>query len=173
MGIEDNTRETYETKPVRIWAPLDAFRQVPARHPFRNKLKRGEGDTQEGNDVWMRQAFTHYSLLEENLWGSLDREIDGFRRRTFVAFSGPSLEYTLMRLTQMLRPLRVPLKISPEPPEATGRSLTLSTGGEKVYGVGSIILLPHILLSSRRHFRKQGLAGSRILRVYAVSSRGG
>ena len=46
------------------------------------------------------------------------------------------------------------------------------TEDERVYGVGNIILVPHMLLSSSRHFRKPELAGSRALRTYAVLSKG-
>ena len=35
-----------------------------------------------------------------------------------------------------------------------------------MYEVGSIVLVPHIFLSSRKHFRKAGLAGSRASRAY-------
>ena len=92
---------------------------------------------------------------------------------TFMAFSGPSLEYILTRLTQTLEPSSVPSKISPEPPEATGRPPILRTEGERVYEDGSIVLAPHTCLSSRKHFRKAGLAGSRLLRVYACLGAAG
>jgi len=44
---------------------------------------------------------------------------------------------------------------------------------ESVYDVGSNPISPHTLLSSRRHFRKPGLEGSRQSRAYAGSSRVG
>ena len=47
----------------------------------------------------------------------------------------------------------------------------LRTEDERVYAVGSIVLVPHILLSSRRHFLKAGLAGSRISRTYTGLSK--
>ena len=42
-----------------------------------------------------------------------------------------------------------------------------------MYEVGSIALLPHMLLISRRHFRKAELEGSRISRAYAGLNRDG
>ena len=49
----------------------DVFRKIPARHPFGDKLERGEGDTQEGDDVWVSQTFAHDGLLVECLQGLL------------------------------------------------------------------------------------------------------
>jgi len=40
-----------------------------------------------------------------------------------------------------------------------------------VYEVGSIDMVPHMFLSSRRHFRKPELLESRLSRAYARSSR--
>ena len=39
--------------------------------------------------------------------------------------------------------------------------------------VGSIVLVPHIFLSSHKHFRKAGLEGSRVSRTYEGLSKGG
>ena len=44
--------------------------------------------------------------------------------------------------------------------------MIVRSGEERVYEVGSIDLVPHILLSSRRHFRKVGLVGSRVSSAY-------
>ena len=38
-----------------------------------------------------------------------------------------------------------------------------------MYEDGSIVLALHTRMSSRRHFRKAGLGGSRLLRAYACS----
>ena len=53
--------------------------------------------------------------------------------------------------------------MSLEPPEATGWRPILKIEGKKVYEAGSIILVPHMFLSLRRHFRKAELTGSRTL----------
>jgi hypothetical protein len=44
------------------------------------------------------------------------------------------------------------------------------TSDESVYDVGSIPSVPHMLLSSRRHFRDAPLEGSRPSRAYASIS---
>lgn len=41
-----------------------------------------------------------------------------------------------------------------------------------MYEVGSITLVPHTFLSSRRHFRKAGPSGSRTSRAYVGLNRG-
>jgi len=51
-------------------------------------------------------------------------------------------------------------------PWATGSGLTSKSSDETVYDVGSIVFGPHILLSSRKHFRKAGLSGLRASRAY-------
>ena len=43
------------------------FRRIPARHPFGDKLERGESDTQDGDDVWVYQTFAHNGPLAEFL----------------------------------------------------------------------------------------------------------
>ena len=66
------------------------------------------------------------------------------------------MEYILIRLIQTLVPLRVPLKISPEPPEAIGWPLSIPrTEDGRVYVAGSIILVLHMSMNSRKHSLKQ------------------
>ena len=55
--FQDRRGNTYESEPVCTWVFLDVFRQIAARHPFRNKLERGGSDTEERDDVWVPQAF--------------------------------------------------------------------------------------------------------------------
>lgn len=88
------------------------------------------------------------------------------RERTFVDLSGLSLVYTRTRLMQTSESSRVALYTSPEPPEANGLGLMIR-GDESVYDEGSIVLDPHMPLSSRRHFRKVVLKGLRRSRAYA------
>ena len=95
------------------------------------------------------------------------------RYRTLVVFFGTSLGYTLTCFTQTLDPSRVPSYTSSEPPMATGQRPTSRTEGERMYEVGSIILVPHMPRSSHGHFRKQGLVWSRLPRAYDDSSGGG
>ena len=59
--------ETHESKSVCIRVLCDVFRKVPARHPIRNKLKRFNGYTQKGDDVWMRQVPGGDGYLMEDL----------------------------------------------------------------------------------------------------------
>jgi hypothetical protein len=46
---------------------LDVICKVPARHPIRDELERSGSDTQEGDDVFVFQAFPYYSLLVKGL----------------------------------------------------------------------------------------------------------
>jgi len=89
------------------------------------------------------------------------------QQRTLTAFLGGSLVYTRMRLTQTLVPSRDPSYTSPKPPEANGSESILRRSGERVYDVGSVALVLHLFLSSRRHFREAALPGSRSSRTYA------
>lgn len=41
--------------------------QVPVGHPAQNKLEGCDGNTQEGDNVWMVQAFPYYGCLAEPL----------------------------------------------------------------------------------------------------------
>jgi len=88
------------------------------------------------------------------------------QKHASAVFSGPSRVYTRTRLTQTLERPSVPSYTSPCPPDANGSRPILS-GDESVYDVGSIVLVPHMLLSSRRHFRKAGLEGLRRSSAYA------
>ena len=57
----------------------NVFREVSAGHPHRDKLKGSGSDAEEGDDVWVVQAFPHHCLLIERLWFSsvsVDRERD-------------------------------------------------------------------------------------------------
>jgi hypothetical protein len=68
---------------------------------------------------------------------------------------------------QTLEPLRVPWYLSPLPPAANGSGPILRRLGERMHDVGSIPLVPHMLLSSRRHFREGATEGSKPSRAYA------
>lgn len=59
--------ETYKSKSICIGVLLEIFRQVPARHPLRDKLEGGYSDAEEGQDVWVCQAFPHHGLVTERL----------------------------------------------------------------------------------------------------------
>ena len=72
---------------------------------------------------------------------------------------------------ETLVPLRVPSYTSPEPPGVKGRPPIPRREPESMYDVGSIVKVPHTLLSSRKHFLKAELAGSRLPRAYADLSR--
>ena len=63
-------------------------------------------------------------------------------------------------------PQRVPLYTSPKPPASNGWD-SISRLDERVKDVGSIILAPHMLLSSRKHFREAVLKGGRPSTAYA------
>ena len=63
----DDRRDTYKSKSVHVWTLLDVFREIPAGHPFRDKLERRWSDSQEGNNVWVHQTFIHCSLMVEGL----------------------------------------------------------------------------------------------------------
>ena len=39
---------THETKSIRSWIVLNVSRQIPTRHPIRDELERGDGDTPKG-----------------------------------------------------------------------------------------------------------------------------
>ena len=92
------------------------------------------------------------------------------RQRTFVAASGSPLEDIRTHLMETFLPSRTPSHISLELPEAKGWRPALRSEDERVYEVGSIILVPHAVLSSRRHFRKAGLKWSSTPRAYGSLS---
>ena len=87
-------------------------------------------------------------------------------QRTWAALVGSSLEYVRKRLTRTLDPPRIPSNRSPEPLEATGRSLISKRLGEMIYGDGNFALAAHMDLSSPRHRWKAALAGSSLSRAY-------
>lgn len=58
---------TCKVKSVRARVLLDVIQEVPTGHPFRDKLERG-GDTEEGDNVFMLQAFPYHSLPTECLY---------------------------------------------------------------------------------------------------------
>ena len=60
-------RDTYETQSVGIWMVPDVSRQIRIWHPTRNELDGIDGDTQEGDDVRVRQVFPHGRHLVEGL----------------------------------------------------------------------------------------------------------
>ena len=60
-------RGTYKTKPICVGDFLDVFGQAPAGHPLRDKLERIVSDAEEGDNVWMFQAFPHNSFPVEGL----------------------------------------------------------------------------------------------------------
>ena len=75
----------------------DIFRQVYAC-PNRNELEGVGGDTQEGDDVCMRQVFPRYDYSVEGLEIPLtpkNKETD--RKRTSLTFCGPPLGYIRTR----------------------------------------------------------------------------
>ena len=52
-----------------------------------------------------------------------------------------------------------------------GESLVSRGGNGREYEVGSLALVPHIVLSSRRHFREAGLEGSRLESLHQLERR--
>jgi len=68
----------YKFTSIRVGAPLslEVFHQISSRHPVRNEPERGNGDTQEENDIRVRQIFPHHSCSVEPLWVSL-AEVSG------------------------------------------------------------------------------------------------
>ena len=55
----------------------DIFCQIPAGHPFRNKLGRSKSDTEERHDVLVLQVFPRRGRVVECLWiplETVDRE---------------------------------------------------------------------------------------------------
>ena len=67
MGQTLDRRDTYKIKSVGAGVLLDVPRQILAKHPLRDKLERKVGDAQEGDDIWVCQAFPHHSILVEGL----------------------------------------------------------------------------------------------------------
>ena len=52
---------------IRIGVALDILLQIPTGHQTRNQLEGLNGNTQKGQDVWVRQVFPCYSLFVEFL----------------------------------------------------------------------------------------------------------
>jgi len=73
------------------------------------------------------------------------------QNRTPVTFRNSSGSKTRIRLMQTFELPMAPWNTSPKPPAANGLGWISKRFDEIVYDVGSIIQLPHILLSSRRH----------------------
>jgi len=65
--MEYGRRDTYKTQSVRVWMTRDVSRQVDIRHPTRDELDGIGGDTQEGDDVRVRQVFPRDGHLVEGL----------------------------------------------------------------------------------------------------------
>ena len=65
FGYKDNG--TYKAESVCTGVFLNVFRQVSTRHPCRNNLEWSGGDTEEGDNIWVFQAFPHHSLPVEGL----------------------------------------------------------------------------------------------------------
>jgi len=84
----------------------------------------------------------------------VNRENDGVKNRTTVAFRNSSGPKIGIRLMQTLELLMAPWYTSPKLPLANGLGWISRRFDEMVHDVGSIIWLPHILLSSCRHFRE-------------------
>jgi len=125
----------------------DVFCQSRAGH-IRNELKGIDGDTQKGDDVWVRQVFPHYCNLVEGLRVS-SASVRGktwSRERTLLTFRRFPLGCIPTRLMRTLEPLRVPSFTSPEASER----LTSERGSESVQYFGNTSLTLHILLSSRK-----------------------
>ena len=122
----------------------------------------------------MFQTFPHHSLLVEDLrYLSATQMGKTVGQRTFSALAGPSLMYARTRLAQTFDLSRVPSYTSPQLPEVTGWLLVIRREDESICDVGSIVLEPHMCLSSRRHFRKAELEGSRVLRASGTRLSGG
>ena len=90
-----------------------------------------------------------------------------WQKYTLAVVCSTSSRHTRMRLTQTFEPLKLPSCTSQEPPNVDGVGLISRGGGGRKYDLGRIPLAPHILLSSRRHFRETWLERSGRLRAYA------
>ena len=117
----------------------------------------------------MLQMFPYYGLFAKvlSLVGDDWQGKQGDRGYTLAAVCSTSRRYTWMRLMQTVEPFRLPMCTSPKPPRVNGLGSISRFWGGRVYDVGSIALVPHTLLSSRRHFREVGQDGSRRLRAYS------
>ena len=72
---------TYKIESVCTGVFLDVFRQITARHPFRDELERSGSDTEERDDIFVFQAFPQYGPPVERLRASsaaaADKENNG------------------------------------------------------------------------------------------------
>jgi len=80
--------ETHEAKSVCTGVLPNILHYVPARHPVRNELEGGGGNTPEGDYIWVLPVLPHYSLLVK-LWGLLRAE-NGRKSRDMVPFELPA-----------------------------------------------------------------------------------
>ena len=88
-------------KSVCIRVISNVLRQVSARDPFRNKLERARGSTEERDNVLVIQVFPHYGFLVERLWAS---SATGNRK--------------MMNIKDLFSRVRILLRIHPNPFDA-------------------------------------------------------
>ena len=84
------------------------------------------------------------------------------QKHTFLAAGEIPQTDTGKRFTQTAVLPSVPRCISPKPPEVNGWESTVRRWEEIMWDVGRVACVPHMLLSSRRHFREAGQEGSRL-----------
>lgn len=65
--VEIDKKYMYESDEIRVSIVLDMVPQISPGHPLRDKLKRIERDSLEGDDIWVIQVFPHHSLFAELL----------------------------------------------------------------------------------------------------------
>ena len=65
--MKHDNKGTCKVQSVCTRIILDVFREVSAGHPFRDELEWIEGDTEEGNNISVFQAFPYHSLLVKGL----------------------------------------------------------------------------------------------------------
>ena len=75
------------------------------------------------------------------------------------------------RSTRTAELFSTPWYKSPNESVSNGMSSTIKLSDETVHDVGTIFLDPHMLLSSRRHFREAVLKGESLSRAYAGLGR--
>jgi len=134
---------------------FDVPRQLPTSHPIRNELWWIDSDTEEGYNILVCKACQDYHLFAEDLWLSpvmVNRESDSIKNRTTVTFRNSSGSKIRVRLMQTFELPMAPWNVSPKPPAANGLGWISRRFDGIVHDVGSIIRLPHSLLSSCRHF---------------------
>ena len=102
---------------------------------------------------WQNICGMHWRQLCKKQWG---------QKHTFLAADEIPQTDTGKRLTQTAVLPSVPRCISPKPPEVNGWESTLRRWEGIVWDVGRVVCVPHMLLSSRRHFLEAGQEGSRL-----------